>query len=382
MKKNQHSMIYICVNFHWLIMKLFIYPLFFTFSCAPVFTADINGYILDIETYEGIPSVELRFYEHEPKNFGDKNYTYQTSTGNDSLAGFFSQSLIWSDYLAKYGKKGDVIDLYFTVVHPNYQAQIESAVGIVSSTTNTIPTVLLKSLNAYVENIQGSIYTQFGPENGVQVALYLGEEDIPYARTTSQNINGLDGLYSFEDISWWDPALSGTIMATVKMIDPRYSNPIPATVSQEIFNQKSTDFMDDIIVEVSRPTIFEAEIKGHTSFLIETTNTAEYRPIAGIEIELEWYYDDENQSNPKHSFVRTDENGDFTATINWEDPIADTDNSIPPEADQIEVHVSYPSGGSMGFSYDLSPYNDTFIIRSWIDNTLPSAYEYIPLPEE
>lgn len=365
------------------VMKRFhIFLLPFYLSCAPVFTAEISGYVLDAQTYEGIPGVELRFYRNKPDNFADTRYQYQTSTGNDNNVGLFAQTVIWNDYLAQFGEDGDIIDMHFTIIHSQYQSKIESAIGIVSNASNTVPTILLSSLNASVDRLQGSVSTSEMLMNDVQVSLYLGEEDLPYARTSTETINGLDGQYLFEDINWRDPTLSGVTNAKVRIEDPRYTNPVPSEVTQELFDQQSTEVLPEIIVEIARPQTFRADISGETSFLIETKSNAEYRPISGIEIILEWFYDDENQSIPKSAVVRTDEDGHFFTTISWQDPIPDEDNSIPIGEDALDVVISYPSGGSFGFSYNLTSYNDTYTIRSWIENTLPSAYEYVPLPDE
>lgn len=361
-------------------IPLFLLPILL--SCAPVFTAEITGYILDAETYEGIPGVEVRLYKNKPANYADDSFLYQTSTGNDADIGLFSQTVIWSDYLAQYGKDGDVIDMHFTIIHPQYQSKIESTIGIVSGAVNSIPAITLNSLNASVDELQGSVTTENILTNGIRVALYLGEEEIAYARTITQTINGVDGQYKFENIEWRDGLLAGSILATVQVEDPRFTNSTPSQVTQEIFNQENTELLPEINVDLVRPPIFEANIYGKTTFLIETKNTAEYRPISGIEVALEWFYDDENQSIPKRDIVRTDEDGMFSTTITWEDPVPDEDNSVPAGEDQLDVTVSYPSGGIPGFSYNLSPFNDTYTIRSWIENTLPTAYEYIPLPEE
>lgn len=361
-------------------LSLFLLP--FLLSCAPVFTAEITGYILNTETYEGIPGVEVRMYRNKPANYADDSFLYQTSTGNDANLGLFSQTVIWNDYLAQYGKDGDVIDMHFTIVHPQYQSKIESTIGIVSGAVNTIPAILLNSLNASVEELQGSITAENILTNGIRVALYLGEEEIAYARTITETINGVDGQYRFENIEWRDVLLTGNIIATVQVEDPRYTNATPSIVTQEIFNQENTELLPEINVDLVRPSVFEANIQGKTTFLIETKNTAEYRPISGVEIILEWFYDDENQSIPKRDIVRTDDEGIFSTTITWEDPIPDEDNSVPNGEDQVEISVSYPSGGIPGFSYDLTTFDDTHTIRSWIENTLPTAYEYIPLPPE
>ena len=65
----------------------------------------------------------------------------------------------------------------------------------------------------------------------------------------------------------------------------------------------------------------------------------------------------------------------YSADIYWVDSAADTEPGIPIAEDQLEVEVSYPSGGAIERPYNLSQYNDTFTIRSWVDNTLPAAYE-------
>lgn len=361
-------------------LSIFLLP--FLLSCAPVFTAEITGYILDAATYEGIPGVEVRLYKNKPENYADDSFLHQTSTGSDADLGLFSQTVIWSDYLAQYGESGDVIDMHFTIVHPQYQSKIESSIGIVSGANNTIPAILLNSLNASVEELQGSVTSENMLTNGVRVALYLGEEEVAYARTITQTINGVDGQYKFENIEWRDGLLTGSILAMVQVEDPRYTNSSPSQVTQEIFNQENTELLPEISVDVIRPVLFEANISGKSTFLIETANAAEYRPISGIEITLEWFYDDENQSIPKRDIVRTDDDGVFNTTIAWEDPVPDEDNSVPNGEDQVNVAISYPSGGIPGFSYNLTSFNDTYTIRSWIENTLPTAYEYIPLPEE
>ena len=361
-------------------LSLFLLP--FLTSCAPVFTAEIAGYILDAETYEGIPGVEVRLYKNKPANYADDSFLYQTSTGNDANLGLFNQTVIWNDYLAQYGKDGDVIDMHFTIVHPQYQSKIESTIGIVSGAVNTIPSILLNSTNASVEKLQGSVTNENILTNGIQVALYLGEEEIAYERTITQPINGVDGQYLFENIEWRDILLEGKILATVIVDDPRYTNSSPAEATQEIFNQENTDFLPEMNVDLVRPSIFEANISGKTTFLIETKNTAEYRPISGIEVTLEWFYDDENQSIPKRDIVRTNDDGIFSTTIAWEDDTPDENNSVPSGEDQLDVEISYPAGGIPGFSYDLTAFNDTYTIRSWIENTLPTAYEYVPLPPE
>ena len=343
-------------------LPFFLLP--FLLSCAPVFTAEITGYILDAETYEGIPGVEVRLYKNEPANYADNSYLYQTSTGNDANLGLFSQTVIWSDYLAQYGESGDVIDMHFTIIHPQYQSKIESTIGIVSGAVNSIPAITLYSLNASVEELQGSITTENILTNGIRVAMYLGEEEIAYARTITQTINGVDGQYKFENIEWRDGLLTGSILATVQVEDPRYTNSNPSQVTQEIFNQENTELLPEISVDVIRPALFEANISGKATFLLETIGVAEYRPISGIEIILEWFYDDENQSIPKRDIVRTDEDGVFNTIIAWEDPVPDEDNSVPNGEDQLEVEISYPSGGIPGFSYNLSSFNDTYTIRS------------------
>ena len=259
---------------------------------------------------------------------------------------------------------------------------MESTIGIVSGAVNTVPAILLNSLNARVEELQGSVTTENILTNGIRVALYLGEEDIAFARTITETINGVDGQYIFTDIEWRDSLLSGSILATVRVEDPRFTNSTPSEVTQEIFNQESTEMLPEMNVELVRPSIFEASINGKATFLLETQATAEYRPISGIEVTLEWFYDDENQSIPKRSIVRTDDDGIFQTVIAWEDPTPDADNSVPTGEDQLDVTVTYPSGGIPGFSYNLTAFNDTHTIRSWIENTLPTAYEYVPLPEE
>ena len=66
---------------------------------------------------------------------------------------------------------------------------------------NLLCQILLNSLNARVEELQGSVTTENILTNGIRVALYLGEEDIAFARTITETINGVDGQYIFTDIN-------------------------------------------------------------------------------------------------------------------------------------------------------------------------------------
>ena len=187
-------------------------------SCAPVFTAEIAGYILDSETYEGIPGVEVRIYKNKPANYADDSFLYQTSTGNDANVGLFSQTIIWNDYLAQYGKDGDVIDMHFTIVHPQYQSKIESTIGIVSGAVNTIPSILAQIRPALqLKKLRGSVTNENILTNGIQVGIVPRRRRNRLRAVPSLNpSNGVDGQYSFENIEVARCILlEGRILATV-----------------------------------------------------------------------------------------------------------------------------------------------------------------------
>ena len=350
---------------------------FTLFSCAPIFTADLSGYVLDSDTYAGIPGVELKFFESEPANFADDSYVYQTST---DPSGLFQQPLIWDEYLPKYWTNGDVISMYFSVVHPDYKSKIEQSVGIVSNVSNVVPTTLLTSLKARVENLRGSVYSEIEPINGVQIAIYdaddTAESPEPLSRTTSTNIDGLDGQFVFESIEWNDIDLSGDINVIIRVEDQNYINPIPSEIAITLFRSDVPAILEEFIVEPIRPEIFTTNILGSLGYLIESEfGTYTDEPIIGAEIRFDWYYDDENQSVPTFDIARSDSEGNYSVTIRWEDDVADNSNGVPFGEDQLEVEVSFPTGGTAQRPFNLSQYNDTFVIRSWIDNTLPAAYE-------
>ena len=358
------------------------FHLFFLVSCAPVFTAEITGYVLDEDTFEGIGGVEIRFYNSTPKGNDDNNFVYQTSASTEATSlGFFQQNIIWSDYLPTYWEDGDVIDMYCTFLHPDYEPTTEKLKGIVSGTTNTVASVFLTPIHSSVESLQGSVFTIDGPINDVQVALFLKNETTAFARTYTRNINGIDGQYLFEDITWiGNDFITGGAKATVRVEDPRYDNPIPGFVSQELYHQKSTELLPTMTVEQARPQVFRATVSGTISLALEnsTLNTIDYQPISGEEIEISWSYDDENQADPRKAYIQTDENGYFETTIEWQDSVQDEDNSVPPNADQIIVDIVFPSGISAGYNFDLSSYNGSYTIRSWQENNLPAAYDIYP----
>ena len=85
-------------------------PYFFILglSCQPAFTADIAGYVLDIETEKGIEGATIRIFEKEPETALDTPYISETSTSSaiDSN-GSFSKSIIWRDILPQFGEDGD-----------------------------------------------------------------------------------------------------------------------------------------------------------------------------------------------------------------------------------------------------------------------------------
>ena len=352
-------------------------------GCAPVFFAELTGYVLDNETSEGIPGVDISLYTNEPRSYDDESFLYRTSTDPD---GKFQQPLIWDEYLPKYWTNGDVISLYFTIQHPDYKSKTKEATGIVSGVTNTLPTTFLQSLEAKVENLRGSVYTSLGPVNGVQIALYAEEEEeVPILRTESRNINGLDGQYLFESVEWFDQFLTGELNITVKVEDLRYVNSSPSEISEILYHNQTPPLLPEFIVEERRPLIFQSTVTGYVAYLIEEEFGAYIEPIAGAEILFEWFYDDQNQSVPTSASVRSDATGTYVADIIWQDDVQDYSIGVPFGEDQLEVDVTFPNGGPNERPYNLSQYTDTFTIRSWTSNTLPDAYEisiYVPPPED
>jgi|GEM_PF-6455986 len=358
--------------------------LLYSISCAPVFTAEINGYVLDEDSFEGIGGVELRFYTSAPKGNDDKNFLYQTSTSIDGDVGYFYQNIIWSDYLPTYWEDGDVVDMYCTILHPDYEPTTNKMKGIVSGASNAVASVFLKSLYSSVDSLQGSVYTIEGPVNDVQVALYLKNESNAFTRTYTRNINGIDGQYLFENIKWiGNDFITGGAKSTVYVEDPRFSNPVPAYVTQELYHQETTQLLPQMTVVPARPEFFQAEIRGTVAFAFEFNEEdeylpIEYLPIPGEEIEFSWFYNDEEQSIPRSAFVRSDENGNFSTMIEWEDEVQDDVNLVPLNQDQINVDVSYPHGTTLGYLFDLRSYNSPVAVRSWQENLLPSAFEFNP----
>ena len=363
-------------------MITFFFHIFLLLSCAPVFTAEITGYVLDVDTFEGVGGVEIRFYNSTPKGNDDKNYIYQTSSNTDNNAyGSFLQNIIWNDYLPTYWDEGDVIDMYCTFLHPDYEPSTQKIKGIVSGTSNTVASVFLTPIRSSVPSLQGSVFTIDGPVNDVQVALFLKNETTAFARSYTRNINGIDGQYLFENISWiGNDFITGGAKATVRVEDPRYENPIPGFVSQELYHQKSTELLPPMTVEKARPQVYRATIEGTIQMALggSGAGSIEYQAISGEEIEFSWFYDDENQSEPRKAYAQTDEDGKFTASVEWQDPVQDEDNSVPPNEDQVAVDIVFPSGIAAGYEFDLTSYNDSYTIRSWQDNLLPNAYDVYP----
>ena len=138
-------------------------------SCSVVFTAGINGRVVDAEVFAenpqggGINGVRVYLYLRErdrsadreryetegllPDEEGGDGYYLETVTqivGGE--AGVFAfPTIYWNDLLPTYGRTGDRRDVYFLLYEPDYGLEDHSAT-IVNDTTNTLAPVEITSL--------------------------------------------------------------------------------------------------------------------------------------------------------------------------------------------------------------------------------------------
>ncbi len=353
------------------------------------YVGDISGYVEDKDRPAansnrnfGINGATLRVYFKEPESASDPDFELETATYNSGSAdGYYFQQLAWKSVIGDFNKDRDKKDIYIGLTHPNYLPIVVPVYEVLSKTTNILPNIRLTSVKFEVEEIKGMVETANGPENGVRVVLRLDGTEAPNVDyvTETMTVDGSSGMYQFMEVEFFDMTAEGLTTATISVEDDRYTNPIPTEVETMLLHLDQPSQLETIQVDPVRPDEFRATIHGETYWYYITATDGEYqRPIEGIEVQLDWNYDDHTGSEPRTLRVRTDENGLFSAQITWRDESIDEEFAIPPGEDQIEVTVSYPDGGHDGSLYTLSPYNDTHTIRSWSDNNLPDAIDEDP----
>ena len=135
-------------------------------SCSVVFTAGINGRVVDAEEFESDPSgggvngVRVYLYLRErprtadrerfetegllpDEGDGDDYYLVTVTDVVGGEAGAFSfPTIYWNDLLPTYGRTGDRRDIFLLLHHPEY-GLVDHTATIVSDTTNTLAPVEL-----------------------------------------------------------------------------------------------------------------------------------------------------------------------------------------------------------------------------------------------
>ncbi|MEC7986652.1 MAG: hypothetical protein VX278_15905 [Myxococcota bacterium] len=343
-------------------------------SCQPTFTAEISGYVLDAETDDGIEGATIRFFDKEPETATETSFLSETATSSE-VAGYFIKTIGWRDLISNFGEDGDYRDLYFGIQHPEYLPGIFHTEGIFSNSLNVVPSMRLVSLRRSVDEIYGTVYSQDGLQNGVRVTLSLGENDVLYDTQYTARINDVDGVFQFSNVEWLDTDNTGSIVSYVRIEDPSYTAVNPAQITQTLSEDTPFYELEGFEVRKKRPDVFSAQISGSAYFSHQTAQGDFVDvPIEGIEISLQWNYDDNNLSDPRTNYVRTDSSGRFETQISWTDSLPDPEDGIPQGEDQLPVLIQFPSSNT-GLVFDLSIYSGEYTIRSWIENQLPPAIE-------
>ncbi len=176
------------------------------------FTATVSGYVRESgdqagSAGAGINGAEIRVYLKAPTADSQDDYLVKTSTmSSGGQDGYWSHKIMWEAWFPKFPDSGDSGTVYVWVKRPGYFPVIIAASGILSDSTNVLPTIELERIA--MSSLKGRVTNHFGQGvDGVRLALdldYSVEEGADYYATSAQNADG-SGYFEFSDIGWIDP---------------------------------------------------------------------------------------------------------------------------------------------------------------------------------
>jgi len=347
-------------------------------GCGTYHTAEIAGYVKDSESKSGINGALVRVYLSEEDTEKENGFIVETATmsyqGND---GYYSHKIIWQKLFPRFGQEGDSGVVWLQVSHEDYSSRVVKVAGIITETLNLVPDILLNRATFSTPQVNGRVVNIGGEGvNGVRVALDLastGDDDEDYVTTTTE-IDGEQGRFRFQDVTWRDenPDSAGADTETAYIVidDPNYEADERKEVT--LTSNQTVNIPEDIVVSRKPRSNFSTTVQGRCIYrIIDTDKNVQTIPVSGVEVTLS--YKDDNGDHSKTT--QADTNGEFSFLVQWKDE--SPEESAPAGEDILNVTVSFTAITDPGNKFSADAWNGD--IKSWIDPfNIPDAVDTDP----
>ena len=171
----------------------------------------------------GINDAEIRLYLKDPATSADAAdaYVVKSSTASSSgNNGYWSHKVIWETSTPAFSDIGDSGTIWVTVKRMGYFPKTVKVTGILSDSTNVVPTIELTLIKTLQIKTKVVLDSETGRAvNGVNVVLDLestAANEADFTATTG-SFEGEDGIAVFNDVPWNDadsiPEVSRAILA-------------------------------------------------------------------------------------------------------------------------------------------------------------------------
>ena len=319
-------------------------------GCPRYYKGEVAGYVRDSETDNGVNGATIHMYLEQPETAEDPSFIIETATmTSGGNAGYYSSSIIWEKYFAKFGSEGDSGAIWIGVLHEDYLSKVAKVSGILSDTMNVVPDIKIETSLFTVPSLTGRVVNESGEYlNGIRLVLDLEstpDEEEDYVATT-QTIDDKAGSYQFTNIEWKDndpddaENSQDTEPAVIRVSDDEYLDADDTPLSVTLNSDQEMEAPQDIEVTIEQQTNFTCpEVTGR---VVNSSGEG----VNGVRVTL-----DIARTSDDEEFVATTATidgipGTYQFTdIGWRDETADT-KTTDTETGNIEVDDDNYTGGS------------------------------------
>ena len=362
-------------------------------SCGGYYTSDIAGYVKDDENGLGVNGAIIRVYAEEPESADAEGFSVETaSMTSGGNAGYYSHKIIWKNWFPSFGEEGDSGSVWIGITHDDYIETTRLVQGILSETVNVVPDVYLTRASFSSPEVSGVIIDVGGNGvNGVRTVLDLEStvDDQEDYVTVTATVDGVDGVFQFEDVRWRDESpdspSADTENAVISVADADYETDdiVPVIITSDQASRVTTE----VVVTRQPRIIFSGNLYGRCIRRYLSSQDVQEIPAQGIEVTLT--YIDEMGEHLLYDY--TDASGTFAFFVQWIDSVpgnfdgtaaVDTlDPTIPDGEDGIFAQVFFDPpfdvatyGGDIDGGDPLTFDDQDFALKSWINpNYLPDT---------
>jgi hypothetical protein len=349
------------------------------------YTANIQGYVIDDNTVNGTTGVNnatIWFYQSDPGAVGESDtagpagFFAKTSTaaqGNND--GYYSAKVIWNNPQGKFGTEGDTTSFWVVITQENYKTAKFELPGILSKATNTVPDLRVKRATFKANTVVGRVLDTSGKGiNGIRVVVNLYpdstntdiSENEDYVVNTNTPAGGVDGTFTFQDVTWRNATATGTTdshQIRIRITDTQYKGKADLLVT--VTSGGENTLPDSQTLTAVR--------KPRSSFSADTVTgrilDANGKGLNGVRVVLNLYPDDPDATvaaNEDYVATTATPNGGEAGTFTFQN-VTWTDTAATGETDTHTVRIRLADTQYQG-DKELRP-----TISSDVENTLTSG---------